>query len=54
MWGCQIRAQANADGSLLPEGHPAVKMVKRIGTRIAAKASDDRNVSGHMEHMKVG
>ena len=50
---CKIRAEAKSEGSLLPDGHPAVKLVKRIGTRIAAKASDDAGVSGHMEHMKV-
>ncbi len=29
-------------------------MIKRIGMKIAQKASDDSGVSGHMEHMKVG
>jgi len=28
-------------------------MIKRIGMKIAQKASDDTGLSGHMEHMKV-
>jgi len=28
-------------------------MIKRIGMKVAQKASDDSGVSGHMEHMKV-
>ncbi len=38
----------------MPDHHPYVKMIKRIGMKIAQKASDDSGVSGHMEHMKVG
>ncbi|KAL3138676.1 hypothetical protein ABBQ32_006432 [Trebouxia sp. C0010 RCD-2024] len=48
----QIRSEAKSQGSLLPEHHPYVKLIKRIGTRIAQKASDDTGVSGHMNHMK--
>lgn len=53
MWWFQIQSDAKAQGTLLPESHPATKMVKRIGSRIAAKASDDTGVAGHMGHMKV-
>ncbi len=49
----QIRSEAKSQGTLLPDNHPYVKMVKRIGMKIAQKASDDTGVSGHMEHMKV-
>ena len=49
----QIRNEAQTQGTLLPDYHPYVKLIKQIGTRIAQKASDDTGVSGHMEHMKV-
>ncbi len=53
--GCfyQIRSEAKSQGTLLPDHHPYVKMIKRIGMKVAQKASDDSGVSGHMEHMKV-
>lgn len=49
----QIRSEAKSQGTLLPDHHPYVKLIKRIGLKIAQKASDDSGVSGHMEHMKV-
>ncbi|DBB00315.1 TPA: hypothetical protein ACH3X1_014138 [Trebouxia sp. C0004] len=48
----QIRTEAKSQGTLLSDHHPYVKMIKRIGMKIAQKASDDSGVSGHMEHMK--
>lgn len=48
----QIRSEAKSQGTLLPDHHPYVKMIKRIGMKIAQKASDSSGVSGHMEHMK--
>ncbi|KAA6419203.1 hypothetical protein WJX79_002881 [Trebouxia sp. C0005] len=48
----QIRSEAKSQGTLLPDHHPYVKLIKRIGLKIAQKASDDSGVSGHMEHMK--
>lgn len=49
----QIRSEAKSQGSLLPEHHPYVKLIKRIGTRIAQKASDETGISGRMDHMQV-
>lgn len=48
----QIRSEAKSQGSLLPEHHPYVKLIKRIGTRIAQKASDETGISGRMDHMQ--
>ena len=49
----QIRSEAQSQGNLLPDSHPYVKLIKKIGSRIAQKASDDTGVSGNMNHMKV-
>ena len=49
----QIRSDAKSQGTLLPEGHPYVQLVKRIGSRIAQKASNASGISGQIEHMKV-
>ena len=51
--GLQVKAQAEAEGKLLPKWHPSVKAVQRVGMRIAAVAGDGHG-GGYQEHMKVG
>jgi predicted Zn-dependent protease len=46
----QVLAQAKREGSLLPANHPASLAVRRVGTRIAAIASDGAG-GGFHSHM---
>ena len=48
----QVRAQAEAEGKLLPQWHPYVQAVQRVGLRIAAVAGDGHG-GGYQDHMKV-
>ena len=49
----QVKAEAEAAGKLLPQHHPAVQTVRRIGERIAANAEHPGG-GGRTDHMKVG
>ena len=48
----QVKAQAEAEGKLLPQWHPSVRAVQRVGLRIASVAGDGHG-GGYQEHMKV-
>lgn len=48
----QIKAQAEAEGKLLPQYHPAVQRVEGIAKRIIQSALQGKG-GGYQEHMKV-
>lgn len=48
----QLRAEAEAAGRLLAPYHPATKMVRKIGLRIAEHAADPGG-GGRTDHMKA-
>eukprot|EP00878_Enallax_costatus_P011950 GHUV01012477.1.p1 GENE.GHUV01012477.1~~GHUV01012477.1.p1 ORF type:complete len:182 (+),score=37.43 GHUV01012477.1:207-752(+) len=47
----QVTQEAAMTHTLLPPNHPAVQLVKRVGTRIAKVASDGGG-GGYYQHMK--
>jgi len=48
----QLKAEAEAAGSLLAPYHPATQMVRKIGLRIAEHAADPGG-GGRTDHMKA-
>ena len=47
-----MKEQAQAEGKLLPQRHPMVRAVEKVGMRIAHVAGDGHG-GGYQEHMKV-
>lgn len=48
----QHRQEAAREGRLLPDNHPYAQLVRRVGNKIASKASDGHG-GGFFKHMQV-